>query len=166
MQIEYKNWNPDLHDCFSALTVKQPYASDLLTFDRHEKGFDYALKSIEVRTKKIHYRGQILITSSAYPVIYGLESGVILGFVDLYDCRMVNTFTKEDWENTRIPTDKRKFYQNGFGWFMRSPERVIELPVKGQVGLWNAVFEKGEIIKYPKVISLDKKGFNILNSKE
>jgi len=166
MQIDYKNYNPELHDCYSALTVKQPYASDLLTFECSQNGFDYAVKSIEVRTKKTNYRGELLITSSKMPEIYGIESGVVLGFVEIYDCKLVSTFTKDDWNNTRIPTDKRKWYKNGYGWFMRNPQRVIELPVSGQVGIWNAIFDKGEIIRYPKSVLLDKKGFLLLNEKK
>ena len=52
MQINKKDYNPDQHDVFKALTVKQPYA-DLLTrvMFRDESGEYRAEKTIEVRTR-------------------------------------------------------------------------------------------------------------------
>jgi hypothetical protein len=166
MQYSNKDYNEDLHDRFKALTVKQPYANNLIDFSHKEGEFNYAYKSIEVRRRPTKYRGDLLICSSASPVIYGLESGVTLGLVELYDIIPISEFTKEDWENTLIPQDKRQYFKNGFGWLMRNPRRVIEYPVKGQLGIYNLVYTKFDIMEYPSIVKLDKKAFNQINKKD
>ena len=37
----------------------------------------------------------------------------------------------------------------------RNPRPVVEMPTKGQMGIWTAVFDKGDIITYPQVVQLD-----------
>ena len=68
MQIDRKDYNPEQHEVFKALSVKQPYA-DLLTrvVSRDDEGY-HAAKTIEVRTRPTNYRGDLLICSSAKPV--------------------------------------------------------------------------------------------------
>ena len=85
-----------------------------------------------------------------------MESGVTLGLVELYDIKPIKDFTPEDWENTRIPKEKREKITKGFGWLMRNPRRVIEMPIKGQLGIYNLVYTKGEIIEYPIQVVIDK----------
>lgn len=174
--MQYKNseFDPEKHDRFPALTVKQPYASLLLEYKEKAtfgtppdfEVFTMAEKSIEVRSKNTKFRGDILITSSGDPVLPGLESGVALGFVELYGVKPIKEFTQQDWENTRIPETERHKYKKGYGWLMRNPRRVIEYPVKGQVGIWNCVFTKDTIIEYPQHVKLDKKGYRILTKKQ
>ena len=50
--MQYKNseFNPDEHDRYPALTVKQPYADNLVTFDQEIDRVKYAVKRIEVRS--------------------------------------------------------------------------------------------------------------------
>lgn len=146
MQYSSKQYDPELHDRFRALTVKQPYADDLVN----------GSKTIEVRSRKTSYRGDLLICSSASPVYPGMQSGCTLGFVELYDIKPVSEFTKEDWDNTRIPIDKRKNITKGYGWFMRNPRRVIEMPIKGQLGIYNLVYTKDVIMEYPTRIKIIK----------
>ena len=43
---------------------------------------------------------------------------------------------------------------------MRNPRRVIEMPIKGQLGIYNLVYTKGCIVEYPKVMVLDKEAYN------
>ena len=131
MQYNNKDYKPKLHDRWRALTVKNPYATQLVT----------------------------AACSSANPVIAGYESGVTLGLVELYDVKPVAEFTPEDWENTRIPPEKRKSITKGFGWMMRNPRRVVEFPIKGQLGIYNLVYTKGEIIQYPRKMVIDKKSW-------
>lgn len=157
MQYPNKEYNPELHDTFKALTVKQPYASNLLNISHKEGENSFADKSIEVRRRPTKYRGDILICSSATPIIYGLESGVSIGLVELYDIKPISEFTALDWEKTLIPEEKRQFFKQGYGWLMRNPRRVIEFPVKGQLGIWNLVYTKETIIEYPTMIILDDK---------
>lgn len=166
MQFNSKDYDPEKHDRYKALTVKQPYATDLVTAIREdESGTRYGLKSIEVRSKPTKYRGDILICSSAKPEIIGLDSGTTLGFVELYGIKPVSEFTPEDWKNTRIPKDVRAKIKSGWGWLVRNPRRVIEFPVTGQLGIFNLVFTKDTIIKYPEVMQLDKKGYDIATGK-
>lgn len=166
MQIDNKNYNEELHDRFRALTVKQPYANDLVTpAYKDEDENVYAVKSIEVRSRRTQYRGDILICSSAKPCYPGMQSGVTLGLVELYEIKPVSEFTEEDWENTRIPSYKREMIKDGYGWLMRNPRRVIEYPVKGQLGLYNLTYTKDTIIQYPQKVVIDKKGWKILQSK-
>lgn len=53
MQFNSKEYDPEKHDRWRALTVKQPYANDLVTAAyKDENGVVYGRKSIEVRSKK------------------------------------------------------------------------------------------------------------------
>lgn len=129
MQYNNKDYKPKLHDRWRALTVKNPYATQLVTAAYEDNGIVYGEKCIEVRSKNTPYRGDLMVCSSANPVIPGYESGVTLGLVELYDVKPVAEFTPEDWENTRIPPEKRKSITKGFGWMMRNPRRVVEFPI-------------------------------------
>lgn len=162
MQYDNKEYNPELHDKWRALTVKQPYADYLVTESCEQDGNIFAVKSIEVRSKNTSYRGDIMICSAANPVIPGMESGVTLGLVELYDVKPVKDFAPEDWEKTRIPAEKRAMIKKGYGWLMRNPRRVVEMPVKGQLGIYNLVYAKGEIIQYPRVLKIDSESRKII----
>ena len=163
MQIDKKDYNPDQHDVFKALTVKQPWA-DLLTrvVFRDESGEYHADKTIEVRTRNINYRGELLIWSSAKPVDpWGRHpAGVTCGFVELYDTKPVEDFTPEDWAATCIPEDQRP--KKGWGWMMRNPRRVVEMPIKGQLGLYNLIVPKGDITEYPRNVAFGADGWKLI----
>lgn len=165
MQFSNKDYNPELHDRYPALTVKQPYADNLVTFEKEIDGVRYAIKSIELRSKKTKFRGDLLITSSSDPVIVGMDSGVTLGFVELYDVKPAKEFTADEWEQTTIPEHQRHKYRNNYGWFMRNPRRVIKFPITGQVGIWNLVFTKDIIIEYPTLVYVDEESYKLLNKK-
>lgn len=160
MQYKSSEFNPEKHDKFKALTVKQPYANDLVEAKRKDaEGNIYPVKSIEVRSKNTSYRGDLLICSSTQPVFPNMLSGVTLGFVELYDVKKIEDFTAEDWANTRIPVEKRGQITKGYGWLMRNPRKVVEYPIKGQLGIYNLVYTKGDIIEYPQKIKLDKRAY-------
>lgn len=158
MQIDIKQYNPEEHDLYKGLTVKQPYA-DLLTQVtwQDENGNFHADKEIEVRSRNISYRGDILICSSQKPVIPLRMSGVTCGLVELYDTKRIEDFTEEDWKLTCIPENGRM--KHGWGWLMRNPRRVVEMPVSGQLGLYKIVVPKGDITEYPRVMKIGEKGF-------
>lgn len=165
MQINKKDYNPDEHDMFKALTVKQPYA-DLLTrvVYRDANGEYHAEKTIEVRTRNINYRGDLLICSSKKQNnIPGSIAGVTCGFVELYDVRPIDQFTEEDWAATCIPENDRP--RKGYGWMMRNPRRVVEMPIKGQMGLYDIVVPKGDITEYPRNVALGSDGWDIVQKK-
>lgn len=158
MQIDKKDYNPNQHDVFKALTVKQPYA-DLLTrvVFRDENGDYHAEKTIEVRSRNTNYRGDLLVCSSAKPVIPGRLSGVTCGFVELYDVKPIEDFSPEDWAATCIPEKNRP--AKGWGWLMRNPRRVVEMPIKGNLGIYNLIVPKGDITEYPRNVILGREGW-------
>lgn len=162
MQIDRKKYNPALHDRFKALTVKQPYASKLVTAIRESDGFNYGMKSIEVRSQNTKYRGDLLICSSKSPFIPGYDSGVTVGLVELYDVKRIADFTTEDWKNTRIAPEVIPTIKGGFGWLMRNPRRVVEFPVSGQLGIYNLCYTKDVIVEYPVVMQFDTDDMDLL----
>ena len=164
MQIDIKEYNPELHDKYRALSVKQPYA-DLLTkvVYRDDSGIYHAEKTIEVRTRNTKYRGDVLVCASSKPELPGRLSGVTCGFVELYDVKPVEDFTPADWAETCIPEKDRP--RKGFGWLMRNPRRVVEMPIKGQLGVYNLVVPKGDITEYPREMALGAKGWEYIKRK-
>ena len=162
MQIEKKHYNPERHSVYKALCVKQPYA-DLMTVAafRDEKGEYHAEKTIEVRSRKTNFRGDILICSSAKPQLPGRESGVTCGFVEIYGVKPIEEFTPEDWTATCIPEDKRP--SKGYGWLLRNPRRVVEMPIKGQLGIYDLIVPKDDITEYPRAVKFGQEGFNLIN---
>ena len=164
MQIERNEYNPEQHEIFKALSVKQPFA-DLLTVvvSRDESGNYMAEKTIEVRTRNTNYRGDILVCSSALPVIPGLMSGVTCGFVELYDVKPVEEFTEQDWKQTCIPENARP--KTGYGWMMRNPRRVVEMPIKGQLGVYNLIVPKGDITIYPQEMAMGADGWETVQKR-
>lgn len=164
MQIEKKDYNPDQHDVFKALSVKQPYA-DLLTrvVFRDESGEYHAQKTIELRSQNTKYRGDILVCSSAKPELAGRMSGVTCGFVELYDTKPVEDFTDEDWAATCIPEAERP--RKGYGWLLRNPRRVVEMPIRGQLGVYNLIVPKGDVTEYPREMALGTDGWKMIQKK-
>lgn len=164
MQVDSKYYNPKVHDKFKALTVRQPYA-DLLTCAafRDDDGNYHAEKTIEVRTRNTNYRGDLLICASAKPQLFGRMSGVTCGFVELYDTKPISEFTPEDWAATCIPEKDRP--KKGYGWMMRNPRRVVEMPIKGQLGVYNLIVPKGDIMEYPRNVAIDADGWKMIQDR-
>lgn len=164
MQIDRKDYNPGQHDVYKALSVKQPYA-DLLTrvVFRDESGEYHAEKTIEVRTRNTNYRGDLFVCSSSKPEIPGRMSGVTCGFVELYDVKPVEDFTAEDWAATCIPENERP--RKGYGWMLRNPRRVVEMPIRGQLGVYNLIVPKDDITEYPREMALGADGFELIKRK-
>lgn len=167
MQIDKKDYNPALHEVFKCLTVKQPYAALLTRVVARDAdtGEFFADKRIEVRSRNINFRGDILICSSAKPVDkLGLyPAGVTCGFVELYDTKPVEEFTPEDWAATCIPEGERP--KTGWGWLVRNPRRVVEMPIKGQLGLYNLIVPKGDITCYPQHVVMGADGWEKVQKK-
>lgn len=153
-----------MHDKYRALSVKQPYA-DLLTKVDYidDNGIYHARKTIEVRSRNTNYRGDILVCSSKKPELPGMLSGVTCGLVELYDVKSVENFNEEDWAATCIPVKDRP--RKGYGWLMRNPRRVIEMPVNGQLGIYDLVTPKGDITEYPRGMVIGKDGWKIVKDK-
>lgn len=161
MQIDKKDYNENEHDIYRALSVKQPYA-DLLTkaVMIDAEGRYHAEKTIEVRSRNTSFRGDVLICSSKIPDIPLHPSGVTCGFVELYCVKPVSEFTEDDWAETCIPPADRP--KDGFGWLMRNPRRVVEMPVKGKLGFYDIIVPKGDITEYPRAVKFGKDGFDAI----
>lgn len=167
MQVDPKKYDAEKHEKYCALSVKQPFADDLVNIAyKDDEGNSFGFKSIEVRSRCTSYRGKLLICSSKSPKIPNMQSGCALGFVEVYGVKRVKDFTDEDWDNTRIPRARRSEIKSGWGWLVRNPKRVVELPIKGQLGIFNIAFEKGDIVEYPRIVKVGRDDFNLLNKRK
>lgn len=164
MQIDKNEYNPEIHDKYKCLSVKQPYA-DLLTIPtwQDEDGKFQADKTIEVRSRNTNYRGEVLIVASAKPVIPLRVSGATCGLVELYDVKKVEDFTEQDWIETCIPFAQRP--RKGYGWLMRNPRRVIDMPVKGQLGFYDIIVPKDDITPFPQNMKIGAEGWKLIQKK-
>lgn len=152
MQVRKKEYNPSKHDKFTAITIRQPFASDMvITKYVDEDGMTYGFKSIEIRMTNVSYRGDVLICSAKQPVFPNMDCGATLGFAELYEVKPASELTEKEWEQARIPKERRKIFLKGYAYKFRNPRKVIEYPVKGEFGLFNVYYTKGEIVEYPKM---------------
>ena len=90
-------------------------------------------------------------------------AGVTCGFVELYDTKPVEQFTDDDWAATCIPEKDRP--RKGYGWLMRNPRRVVEMPIKGQLGLYDIIVPKDDITEYPRNVALGPDGWDMVQKK-
>lgn len=112
-----------------ALSVKQPYASLIVEGE----------KTIEVRSWKTDYRGDILIISSARPAYKhefdDMPNGVLVGVVELVDIvplqkkHLYDAYMDEDLNDADLVGQ--------FAWILKNP-RIYDshLPVKGKLKLF------------------------------
>lgn len=166
MQIESKDYNPAIHDKIRCLCVRQPYA-DFLTFPtwRDDSGAWHSEKTIEVRSRKTTFRGDVLVCASRKPEIPGCVSGCAVGFVEIYDVKPLSEFTEDDWKATCIPEKERPNYKGGFGWLTRNPRRIVEMPVVGKLGFFDIIIPKGDLTEYPRNMALGAEGWEIVKRK-
>ena len=116
-----------------ALSVKQPWAS-LIAAGR---------KTLEVRSKRTHYRGPLVICSSQQPdrgtrpyrasaILPNSETyplGVTLAIVDLVDCREGK---RSDAHHALSGSPVGQFV-----WVLTRPRPCRHLPVKGKLGVYD-----------------------------
>lgn len=101
-----------------AISLKQPWANLI----RDGK------KRIETRKWNTHYRGDLIICSSANPKIE--PAGYALCIVELYDVRMM---TEEDEEAACY-----EIYPNAHAWLLRNLRLIQPIfPVKGQLNIFS-----------------------------
>ena len=153
----------ELEQEYRCLSVKQPFATMLVRPTwRAEDGTLMGEKSIELRSKSTKYRGDVLICASKKPEVAGMKSGCALGLVELYDVKPVSEFTEEDWQATCIRPEERGNFRGEYGWLMRNPRRVIEVPISGKLGLFQAKFPADTIIEYPRAMMMDAEGWAVV----
>lgn len=139
MQYKRSEYDAEKHDIFKALSVKQPHANNIA------KG----LKRIELRNQGTKYRGDVLICSSAKPVLEDMMSGCSICLVEIYEVKRVSDLTDAEKKFCCVSDTLLAEYE--FAWFLRNPRKVIEFPVKGQLGIYNLVYTEGCIIEYPEL---------------
>lgn len=97
------------------------------------------VKTVECRTWKTDFRGDILITSSRKKGKY-LIPGHALGVVTLVD---VVPFTKDHLEAALLDGMPDG---DSYAWILENPRFIKPLPVKGKLSLWN--FTEDDKIEY------------------
>ena len=106
-----------------ALSVKPRWAMMILT----------GSKTIETRTWRTKYRGDILIVTSKIPVIPGIPSGHAICIARIIDCRPM------------IKADEKaaccEIYRNAFAWILDNIRPIEPFPVKGQLGIFEVKYE-------------------------
>ena len=116
-----------------ALSIKQPWASLIAT----------GKKTIEVRTWRTNYRGNLLIVSSKkidemYPyknfLRLGLPFGKAIAIARLSDCRPMQP---EDHRAAMCP-----FKAGAFSWVLENVRQIRHFPVRGQLGFYNVELPK------------------------
>ena len=88
------------------------------------------LKTVEVRTWKTDYRGELLICSTA-KMIKDTIPGHALCVVDLVD---VVPFTKDHLQAACM--DKRNFKPGLYAWLLDNVRIIRPIPLKGKLSLW------------------------------
>ncbi len=108
-----------------AISLKQPWASWVAN----------GSKSIETRTWKTPYRGELLICSTKKPTLgQGLPNGVALCVVKILRCRPM---VEADEEAARC-----KIYEGAWAWDLEFVGVVADpFPVKGQLGFFDVAVE-------------------------
>jgi len=96
-----------------AISVKQPWAS--MIADKR--------KTIETRRWRTAYRGDLLIVSTARPVIRGFPNGKALCVAELIDCRPM---VKADERAARC-----KVYASAYAWVLSNIREIQHFKVKG-----------------------------------
>ena len=100
-------------------------------------------KTIELRSRNVKHRGELIICSSAIPP--GEFSGQTLAMATLYDVKPARYLSTEEWEMTGIPAEKRSLYAKNTAWLLKDIKPVKRVPIKGQLGIYRAVFTKNEV---------------------
>ena len=111
-----------------ALSVRQPHA------DRIARG----LKTLELRTRRTHYRGPLLICASSHGGGDGLPRGVAVCVVRMTDCREVGVNSPDtlaaDAAASCVDLDPRDDY---WGYVLAGARKTQPIPVKGRLGFFD-----------------------------
>ena len=99
------------------LSVKQPWANLIAE----------GKKTIEVRSWRTQYRGQLLIASSKSPNIP--PAGFVLAVVDLVDCRPM---TRADEKLARC-----NCHPGHYAWVLANVRETRPVPISGALGVFD-----------------------------
>ncbi|MBR4742173.1 MAG: ASCH domain-containing protein [Desulfovibrio sp.] len=116
-----------------ALSIRQPYASAII----------FGWKTVEIRSWKTKYRGDLLICSTQKE--FRSEDGTIfpggyaLGVVELLD---VHKMTKNDLLYAYEPAGTRfEDYINHYAWIIALKHKIVPFHVKGKQGFYEVDHE-------------------------
>lgn len=101
-----------------AISVRQLWASMIAD----------GTKTIETRTWPTKYRGDLLIVSSARPVVDDLPAGKALCVVNLADCRPM---TKADEQRAQC-----RWYNGAWAWVLENIRPVSPVHLRGALGIY------------------------------
>lgn len=116
-----------------ALTVHPIYAMKIVT----------GIKTVECRTWKTDYRGDILITSSAKK-FKGTIPGHVLGVVELVD---VVPFKKEHLQAADMIGMPDV---DSYAWILKNPRVIKPIPIKGKLSLWESGLSYDDLMILPE----------------
>lgn len=133
---------------YKTLSVKQPWAHLIAT----------GRKSVEMRSWKTDYRGQLLITASSSPKNKTFEgqklpAGGAICLVDLVDIRL---FTADDFEAAGYEGEELREmredwiaedasgneYAPVYAWVLANPRPVEFTPIKGKLHIFEVELEE------------------------
>ena len=86
------------------------------------------LKTVEFRSWKTDYRGDIVICSN---------SRTVKGYVSSHAICIVELVDIEPFTNAHIEAAMMDFSEPGYAWILKNPRMIKPVPVKGQLRLWN-----------------------------
>ena len=141
---------------YKALSVKQPWAEKIARLE----------KKIELRSQNTHYRGEIVICASAKrdrqsEYLPDIPHGCTVCLAEIYDCIPFSQLNEEQLKSvtvemrdieTSVGSGIYKYNPN-YAWFLRNVRRVVEIPMKGQLGIFNLDLGDMELTEYPKALT-------------
>ena len=99
-----------------ALSVRAPWAGMIAE----------GTKSLEIRSRRTHYRGELLICES--------RGGGAIAVVELVDCR---SFVEADDEASGGVWTRHPEARTHYAWVLRLVRRVTSDPIKGKLGFYD-----------------------------
>lgn len=162
MQIDVKKAKPELgHSIKKAIVTSVARAKDIFSviteIDEHEIG----IVSCILKRKKTEHTGETLICSTGSEIMKSIDpySNSLHGSVDLYLVKPTSEFTELDWKRTGIGSKQRVRFDNWYGYFLRDPKKMVEMPFAGPHGMYDIAYDAQDLIYYPTSIAVSKHAF-------
>lgn len=128
-------------EAHKGISIQQPWAYKIELLE----------KWVEVRSRPTKYRGDFIVCASrnmapALSLGYsGLDYGVTIAQVELYDCKRLADMTLEELAATCLPPAEWERYENHYGYMLRNVRPLERRPVRGQLGIFNLYCTAGYI---------------------
>jgi len=96
-------------------------------------------KTVEVRSRRTNFRGDVVIISTLKPAIEtNLLNGYALGIVTIVDCI---EFIPSMQNQAKI-----KYIPNHWAWVLKNPRLIDPVKTKGQLGIFNRDIQNLQLI--------------------